>query len=68
VKKERRGKKIVEKKTFKKLYTKFFGGKTFTVTRVVFSSKNSQLASNLPNTCVTKNFEMWVVHAKNVGV
>jgi hypothetical protein len=40
--------------------TKFFGGKIFTATRVVFSSKNSQLAPSLPEnfTCVTKNFEI----------
>jgi len=48
-----------------KLYTKFFGGKIFTVTRVLFSRKNSYQKTS---TCLTKNFEMWVVQTKNVDV
>jgi hypothetical protein len=47
----------------KKPIYKFFGGKIFSAMRVVFSSKNSQFF-----TCVTKDFEMWVIHTKNVGV
>jgi len=46
-----------------KLYIKFFGGKKFSATRVISNSKNSQTFI-----CVTKNFEMWAVHIKNVGV
>jgi len=33
-----------EKFSRQKTYTKFFGGKIFSAMRVVFSSKNSQLA------------------------
>jgi hypothetical protein len=53
--------KGVGKKLLKIIYIKFFGGKIFTATRVVFSTKNSQLALSLPEnfTCITKNFEMW---------
>jgi hypothetical protein len=42
---------------FLKLYIKFFGGKNFCATRVV---SNKLL--------LAKNFEMWVVHIKNIGV
>ena len=51
-------------KAFKNLYTKFFGGKIFTAMRVVF--RGFFLAPT--SACVTKNFEMWVVHTKNVDV
>jgi hypothetical protein len=48
-----------------KPYTKFFGGKKFSATRVVFSGNNSYQKTS---TRVTKNFEMWVVQTKNVDV
>jgi hypothetical protein len=38
---EKKGGKVGEKNTFLNIYTKFFGGKIFTATRVV-SSKHSQ--------------------------
>ena len=49
----------------KNIYTKFFGGKIFSATRVVFNGKNSYQKTS---TCVTKNFEMWVVQTKNGDV
>ena len=54
-----------EKFSRQKPYTKFFGGKICSATRVVFSGKNSyQKTSN----CVTKNFEVWVVQTTNGDV
>ena len=49
------------KKNFLKSYTKFFGGKIFSAMRVAWQNKNSQFYLRI------KNFEMWVVHIKNVG-
>jgi len=42
----------------------------FTAKRVVFSGRDFVLALSLPetSTCVTKNFEIWFVHTKHVGV
>jgi hypothetical protein len=53
------GKEEKSRKIFSRQNTyKFFGGKIFTATRVVFSSKNFQLAPTLI-TWITKIFEMW---------
>jgi hypothetical protein len=56
---EGKGKKNFPAKKY--IYIKFFGGKLFSAMRVVFSGKNSYKKTS---TCVTKNFEMWVVQTK----
>ena len=50
-------------------FDKFFGWKMFTAKRIVFSGKDFwRPVYQKTSTCVTKNFEMWVVHTKHVDV